>query len=71
MTSSVYYFEFNDVVAEDTDVEGDDIDVGNVKFKVNLNSAEVTMVMTEGIKPRYTRYHAEALIVFDQIRMSR
>ena len=61
LTSSVYYFEFNDVVAEDTDVEGDDIDVGNVKFKVNLNSAEVTMVMTEGSQPRYTRYHAEAL----------
>ena len=61
LTSSVYYFEFNDVVAEDTYVDGDDIDLGNLKFKVDLNSAEVTMVMTEGSEPRYTRYHSEAL----------
>lgn len=61
LTSSVYYFEFNDVVAEDTDVEGDDINIGDVKFQVNLNSAEVKMVMIEGSQPRYTRYNAAAL----------
>jgi hypothetical protein len=52
IANGVKYFIFEDVLAEDTCCDGDDIDLGMLKFKVDFNTNNVRI--EEGSEPRST-----------------
>lgn len=52
------YMTFQDVVASDTEGDGEDIDLGTLRFKISLTGHNVDIV--EGTHSFYTEYNSEA-----------
>lgn len=52
--------EFEDVVAEDTDAELDDIELGTLKFAVRLDNPEYQPRLIHGTNPQSTNFTANA-----------
>lgn len=58
IVGGVYQVTFNNVTAEDTDAEGDDIYLGTLTFEVNLFNHTVNLV--DGDVPQNTSYNSNA-----------